>query len=48
MNLHALSKINESCMLDQMYEYFNKILSKYQCGFHHGCSSQHQMERDPR
>ena len=24
-----------------MYEYFNKILSKQQCGFRHGFSTQH-------
>ena len=28
-------------MYDQMYEYFNKILLKQQCGFHQGFSTQH-------
>ena len=28
-------------MYDQMYEYFNKILSKQQCGFRQGFSTQH-------
>ena len=30
-------------MLDQMYSYFNQILSKHQCGFRHGHSTQHSL-----
>ena len=29
--LPTLSKIYERCMYDQMYKYFDQILSKYQC-----------------
>ena len=36
--LPIFSKVYESCMYDQMYEYFNKILSKQQCGFRQGFS----------
>ena len=28
-------------MYDQMYEYFNKIILKQQCGFRQGFSTQH-------
>ena len=35
------SKVYERCMYDQMYEYFNKILSKQQCGFRQGFSTQY-------
>ena len=28
-------------MYDQMYEYFDQIISKYQCGFHQGYNTQH-------
>ena len=28
-------------MYDQMYSYLNKILSKWQCGFRQGYSTQH-------
>ena len=31
--LSNLSKIYERCLYDQMYKYFNHILSKWQCGF---------------
>ena len=31
--LPNLSKIYERCLYDQMYKYFNRILSKYQCVF---------------
>ena len=34
--LPTLSKIYERCMYDQMYKYFDQILSKYQCGFRQG------------
>ena len=30
-------------MYDQMYEYFNKILSKQQYGFRQGFSTQHRL-----
>ena len=41
--LLVLSKIFERCMFDQMYSYFNQILSKHQCGFRQGYSSQHSL-----
>ena len=31
--LHNLSKVYERCMYIQIYEYLNKTLSKWQCGF---------------
>ena len=34
--LPTLSKIYERCMYDQMYKYFDQILSKYQSGFPQG------------
>ena len=39
--LPTLSKIYERCMYDQMYKYFDQILSKYQCGFRQGYNTQH-------
>ena len=36
-----LSKIYERCMYIQNYEYLNKVLSKWQCGFRQGHSAQH-------
>ena len=36
-----LSKIFERCMYDQLKDYFDKLLSKYQCGFRKGFSTQH-------
>ena len=39
--LANLSKIYERCLYDQMYKYFNHILSKWQCGFRKGFSTQH-------
>ena len=39
--LPTLSKIYEGCMYDQMYKYFDQILSKYQCGFRQGYNTQH-------
>ena len=39
--LPNLSKIYERCLYDQMYKYFNHILSKWQCGFCKGFSTQH-------
>ena len=41
--LLVLSKIYERCMFDQMYSYFNQILSKHQCGFRRGQSTQHSL-----
>ena len=39
--LPTLSKIYERCMYDQMYKYFDQILSKYQCGFRQVYNTQH-------
>ena len=39
--LPNLSKIYEKCMYIQIYEYLNKILSRWQCGFRQGYSAQH-------
>ena len=39
--LPNLSKVYESCMHIQIYEYLNKILSKWQCGFRQDYSAQH-------
>ena len=39
--LPTLSKIYERCMYDEMYKYFDQILSKYQCGFRQGYNTQH-------
>ena len=39
--LPILSKVYERCMYDQMYADLNKILSKWQCGFRQGYSTQH-------
>ena len=39
--LPTLSKIYERCMYDQMYKYFDQILSKYECGFRRGYNTQH-------
>ena len=36
-----LSKIYERCLYIQIYEYLNKYLSKWQCGFREGYSAQH-------
>ena len=38
--LPNLSKIYERLMDDQLYPYFNKIFSKFQCGFRKGFNSQ--------
>ena len=38
--LSVLSKIYERCVFDQMYSWFNQILSKHQCGFR----SQHSAQ----
>ena len=39
--LPNLSKIFERCMYDQLEDYFDKLLSKYQYGFRKGFSTQH-------
>ena len=39
--LPTLSKIYERCMYDQMYKYFDQILSQYQCRFRQGYNTQH-------
>ena len=39
--LSNVSKIYERCIYEPMYSYFNKILSKNQCGFHKGFNTQH-------
>ena len=39
--LPNFSKIYERCLYDQMYKYFNHIISKWQCGFRKGFSTQH-------
>ena len=39
--LPNLSKIFERCIYKQISEYFENILSKYQCGFRKGHSAQH-------
>lgn len=39
--LSNLSKIYERCIYSQMADFFEKILSKYQCGFRKGLSAQH-------
>ena len=49
----TLSEIYERCMYNQKYEYFDQILSKYQCGFRQVYKAQHcddgwEMERGLR
>ena len=39
--LPTLSKIYERYRYDQMYKYFDQILSKYQCSFRQGYNTQH-------
>ena len=39
--LLIVSKIYERCLYDQIYSYFDKIFSKYQCSFCEGVSTQH-------
>ena len=39
--LPNISKIYERCLCNQMSSFFENILSKYQCGFRKGFSSQH-------
>ena len=39
--LSNISKVYERCIYDQIQTYFDKILSKYQCGFRKGYNLQH-------
>ena len=39
--LPNLSKVFEICVYRQMSKFFDKILSKYQCGFRRGHGAQH-------
>ena len=39
--LPNLSKIFERCMYDHLKDHFDKLLSKYQCEFRKGFSTQH-------
>ena len=39
--LSNVSKIYERCLYDQIYSYFGKIFSKYQCGFLKGINTEH-------
>ena len=39
--LPNLSKIFEKCIYNQLSVFFDKVLSKYQCGFRKGFSAQH-------
>ena len=41
--LSNLSKVFERCMYIQIYEYLNKILSKWQWSFRQGCSAHHSL-----
>ena len=41
--LPALSKAFERCLYDQIYEYIDTILSKVQCGFRKGFSTQYSL-----
>ena len=38
--LPYLSKVFERCFYNQMAQFFDKILSKHQCGFRNGHSAQ--------
>ena len=39
--LSNLSKVFEKCLYKQISPYFDKIISKYQCGFRNNHSAQH-------
>ena len=39
--LFNISEVYERCIYDQIQTYFDKIVSKYQCGFCKGFNSQH-------
>ena len=38
-----ISKLNETRMHNEMYEYFNHILPKFQCGFRKDHGAQHKL-----
>ena len=42
--LSNISKIYERLMFKQISEYFEPILSKFQCGFRKGFSAQHYLQ----
>ena len=39
--LPTLSKVYERLIYNQMYPYFDKLFSKFQCGFQKGFNAQH-------
>ena len=41
--LPVLSKAFERCLYDQVYQYIDTILSKVQCGFRKGFSTQYSL-----
>ena len=41
--LPNLSKVFERCISNQIDQFFDKILSKHQCGFRKGHSAQHSL-----
>ena len=41
--LPNLSKVFERCIYNQIAQFFDKILSKHQCGFRKGHSAQHAL-----
>ena len=41
--LPNLSKVFERCIYNQIAQFFDKILSKHQCGFRKGHSAQHSL-----
>ena len=41
--LAVLSKPFERCLYDEIYEYIDTVLSKVQCGFREGFSTQHSL-----
>ena len=46
--LSNLLKVYERCMLEQLYEYFNDLLSKYYCGFRHVYEAQNCLWLDKK
>ena len=41
--LPTLSKLCERLIYKQMYPYFDKLFSKFQCGFRKGFDAQHSL-----
>ena len=41
--LPSISKVFERCVYKQMFQFFEGIISKYQCGFRKGHSAQHAL-----